>query len=218
MTHEEFAEIMRTAKCKLPLNSLYDYSKAKKYLIVQLIAIQGNEATLASIPFTQYSDMALVYLLMSDKGEAEPMLITNEILHHYGLTAEQLHHDALESASERYPAKIQIMKYDEEGNAVAETPQTPRKGNMFVVSSLLGAGCIFYPGLLDKAADMMDSSYYILPATREHIILLRDKGVSVKSVSRLVKVVNRTEVSPENQLTDSVYYYDRNSHKFMQVS
>ncbi len=73
-----------------------------------------------------------------------------------------------------------------------------------------GAACIRYPNVLKECADRLGSDLYILPSSIHEVILIKDYGIDDADVLRnMVKDVNRTQLAPEEVLSDQVYYYSR---------
>ena len=87
--------------------------------------------------------------------------------------------------------------------------------NMYVLSNnsrYYGAACILYKDLLRKFAESYDADIYILPSSVHEMILLPDRGgEDPVKLAEMVRDVNDTQLSPEEVLSDSVYYYDRKS-------
>lgn len=87
--------------------------------------------------------------------------------------------------------------------------------NMYVLSNnsrYYGAACILYKDLLKKFAESHDADIYILPSSVHEMILLPDRGgEDPVKLAEMVRDVNDTQLSPEEVLSDSVYYYDRKS-------
>ncbi len=87
--------------------------------------------------------------------------------------------------------------------------------NMYVLSNnsrYYGAACILYKDLLRKFAESHDADIYILPSSVHEMILLPDRGgEDPVKLAEMVRDVNDTQLSPEEVLSDSVYYYDRKS-------
>ena len=51
--------------------------------------------------------------------------------------------------------------------------------------------------------------FYILPSSVHEVILLEDTGAgAAPELKKMVLEVNRTQVAPEEVLSDSLYYYD----------
>ena len=70
--------------------------------------------------------------------------------------------------------------------------------------------CILYRGLLERFAEKTGKSLYILPSSIHEVILLPEDCVKkADHLIRMVSEVNRTQLEPEEVLSDAVYYYDR---------
>ncbi len=88
---------------------------------------------------------------------------------------------------------------------------------MYVLSNeqrYYGAACLLYKDVLKKFAQEQGADIYILPSSVHETILLPDRGIeNPDELRRMVREVNDTQLSPEEVLSDSVYYYDRESGK-----
>ena len=61
-----------------------------------------------------------------------------------------------------------------------------------------------------KFAEKKDCNLFILPSSVHEVLLLPDRGKEdSKMLMDMVRKINREEVSEEEILSDSVYYYDR---------
>ena len=84
----------------IDISQIMNYEVMKHSLITQLIPVAGNEDMLANIPHKQIEDLALVYRISVGRDEhgQSTILVKNDMLDRYGITAEQLHDDAMMSA------------------------------------------------------------------------------------------------------------------------
>lgn len=81
-------------------------------------------------------------------------------------------------------------------------------------SSMNGAACILYPNVLKEFAERIGSDLYILPSSIHEVILIKDQGIEdAEGLRNMVKDVNRTQLDPEEILSDQVYYYSRENGK-----
>lgn len=84
---------------------------------------------------------------------------------------------------------------------------------MLILSNIqhfYGASALLYPGLLERLADERACGFFILPSSVHEVILLADSGQEdPKSLSGMVREVNRENVPEEEFLSDHVYYYDK---------
>ena len=86
---------------------------------------------------------------------------------------------------------------------------------MYVVSNenrRRGAAGIFNTELIQKRAEELGCNFYILPSSLHEIILMReDMAPEMEILENMVRDINKTQVLVEDYLSDSIYYYDRNT-------
>ena len=193
---------------------LSDYSKMKGRLTLQLLSSDGNGYKLNEIPHRKVEDMTLVYrfdLGETEKGRAS-ILVTNDMLHHYGIDAEQLHQDALAVTENNRPATLRnmadvLLLGDEEGSSLLWVAS--------VEGGMNGASVIQYPGFLDQAAETLGSDFFVLPSSIHEVLLYKDDGsIGRKDLEEMIRSVNEAEVAPKDRLSDSVYHYDSTERIF----
>lgn len=195
--------------------ALTNYERMKEKLTLQLVPSAKNKDLLADIPHRNIEDMALAYRF--DIGHNErtsySILVTNKMLNAYGISAAQLHDDALEAASHSCPATLRNMN-EVIRNMVGQTDPSP----MWVASienSQNGACVIQYPHFLDDAAETLGGSFYVLPSSIHEVLLLADDtSPSLSELENMVRTINQAEVAPEERLSDNVFHYDCESHIF----
>lgn len=201
---------------------LEDYDRMKDALTVDLVPVAGNEEKLAQIPHKNVEDMALVYRFEEESsvyGSAS-ILVTNEMLTVYDITADQLHEDAMKAAVQNRPAKLHNMNdvmRDMMGDMSGLVPMN-EPSPLWVATvegGQNGAGVIQYPGFLDQAAKALGGDFYVLPSSVHEVLLVADNGsMELGYLEEMVRSVNETEVSPAERLSDNVYHYDSKAHIF----
>ena len=142
---------------------------------------------------------------------------------------EELFKDALKNAQETMPCHIrtmsevlkEFMSYDDTYDDQARKVLEKQSNAMLIMSNhenFYGASCILYDGVLQHLADCNKTSYYILPSSVHEVILLPQELAEYPSeLKNMVKEINRTQVEPEEVLSDEIYFFDRLSGKIMQV-
>lgn len=160
---------------------LADYDRMRDTLTIDLVPVAGNEEKLAQIPHKNVEDMALVYRFEEESsvyGTAS-ILVTNDMLAIYDITADQLHADAMEAAVRNRPAKLQnmddIMREmlgDMSGLFLTDEPSPIWVAT--VDNGQHGAGVIQYPGFLDQAAETLGGDFYVLPSSVHEVLLVSD--------------------------------------------
>ena len=64
--------------------------------------------------------------------------------------------------------------------------------------------------MISGFAEEKGRSLYIIPSSIHELLIYPDFGdVSPAELSGYVKEVNRTQVQPQDRLSDHIYYYDR---------
>lgn len=195
--------------------ALTNYERMKEKLTLQLVPSAKNKNLLTDIPHRNIEDMALAYRF--DMGHNErtsySILVTNKMLNAYGISAAQLHDDALEAASHSCPATLRNMN-EVIHNMARQTDPSP----MWVASienGQNGACVIQYPHFLDDAAETLGGSFYVLPSSIHEVLLLADDtSPSLSELENMVRTINQAEVAPEERLSDNVFHYDCESHIF----
>lgn len=217
-----------------------DYEKVKKRLAVKLINREKNEAMLAEMPHREFLDMAVVFYCLVDSplSGTAAILIKNAHMKNWDVTTEKLYEDALTNAESMLPGTIRTMeellsrmvledevpiwewKREEQEDfpkleGVAEESREPEDIPLLVLTNsrrYLGASCMLYTGLLERFAKRIDKNLYILPSSVHEVILLPEDRVNRSAnLIHMVVEVNRTQLAPEEILSDTVYYYDRKS-------
>lgn len=206
---------------KFNIDEFMVYAKMKDKLAIQVVSVERNAALLKTVPHKNIEDMAVVYrFIIDDIGEGTgTILITNQMLEHYGITAEQLHVDAVENAPKNRPIVIKGMSEVltemmgvEKAEMLGFYPIEPEDERIFVASvpdNVHGAGVLAYPDFMDQAAERVGGDFYILPSSIHELLIVPDTGeMELTDLKNMVQTVNATEVAPEDKLTDSVYHYD----------
>ena len=211
---------------EVDISAISDYDAMKEKLSMEVISKDTNADILQNVPHEDMEDMAVVYRLVldSDSVGRSSILVTNKMLDNYGISAEQLHADAMENAPVVRPAQIKGMSevlYELMGADAAAIgiPQIDPKDEQFFVATVPdktgGAGVLAYPNFMEDAAEKIGGSYYVLPSSLHEVILVPDDGrMTSTELEAMVKEVNATQIPAEDKLTDHVYHYDADEHVF----
>jgi len=164
------------------IGEISDYASMKANLMMELIPQKGNEERLAEVPHQKVEDMALIYRMdMGDSpGGKMTSVVTNQNMLAYGITAEQLHQDAMENAPESHPASLRSMREVMAGMMGMEPdPPMPGEPVMLVATtrdSFMGASVIQYPGFMEQAAEQVGGDFFVLPSSIHEVLIIPDDG------------------------------------------
>lgn len=215
--------IANTVQSQLGLDTewLKDYSQVKDKLYIRVSDAQENSFTLAKSPHKEVDGLAVSCHIAFENGHGieASTPVTNNMLDMYGITADQLYNDALESSQKLLPPNFvslgsmmsRMMGVPEED--FIPTMDEPQLMVMTNDQALHGASALFYPGQMDVVAQQLGGNYFVLPSSIHEVLLLPDDGTMDREVlEAMVQDVNMTAVSPEDMLSDHVYHYDAKDH------
>ena len=178
----------------------------------------GNEEWLKDVPHKKIEDLALIYRLDSVSND-EPfqkttrVTVTNEIVENLGMSDRQFMERADSVIPENDPPVLKNLMDvlgisggdDAASQIIVATNSTSREG----------AGVIHYQGVLDKAAELLQGDFMVLPSSIHEVLLLKDDGrMTVEDLKEMVHSVNNDVVDPLDQLSDQVYHYDSREKVF----
>ena len=200
-----------------------NFAEVSKRLFFKVVNYKKNKKKFEEVPVKRILDLALVPLVMfehSRMGEGT-IMVTNSHLRLWEISKEELWENVAENAASVAPPKIYSLM-DYLNRLTGQDSNIYDICGMYVVTTEggdLGAGAIFYPGLLKEIADEYEDDLYIIPASvHECIVMPVDHVLMEPSYLRMViKEVNITTVSDVDVLSDNLYKYVRDEDRFVIV-
>jgi hypothetical protein len=203
---------------------IQNYEHMKDLLRVQLINKESNGERLSHTPHWDMENTDLTAVLRiylpSPQTDMATILVTDKLVYTWGQEPDALYQQALANTIEQNPPKIDsliniICSLQEESNAWQEIPNfTMEPYEQYVLSNssnYFGASVLLYPEVLKQLSQNTNSNLFILPSSIHELILMRDNGdMDAAELQAMVASVNKTELVPEDILSDEVYYYDKN--------
>ena len=210
----KIADMVSVAPIQVDLKSILNYEDVKDKLFIRVSSAEANKEVLENAPYQLREDLAITYHVAvgKDQDGLSSMFIKNDLLEQYGITAEQLHEDAMKK-------KNILMLTPDEREMLQETLQeSSEMPTFFVVTNtdrIDGAGVIFYPEFMDNMGELLGNDFFILPSSIHQMLILPDDGqVDAEMLRDMVKEVNATQVAPAERLTNDVYHFDTKDHVF----
>lgn len=207
-----------------PVNTgmLMDFVLVQEGLRMKLINYEANKQLLQDVPYIKFLDLAAVFYVLVEENEEGRMtsLVHNEHMIFWKTDKKQLYEIAMRNMKEKQPAILEslncIMKALSEELQIEmpdELMDEPSEMELYVLSNgngMLGAASILYSEELEKLADKFASDLVILPSSIHEVLVAKAKeNVDYRDLNALVQMVNGNEVPQEDQLSNSVYLYDR---------
>ena len=210
---------------KTDIDNLLNYEEMKNKLSIEVISAEANKELLLNIPHDRIEDLAAVYrfVLKSESTGKASILVSNEMMQKMGITHEQLKNDALYNAPIIRPAVIkgmnEVIKELMGKEAYELANGTGNVEESVYVATVpdkdSGAGVLSYQNFMDQAAERVGGDFFILPSSIHEILIVKDNGeMKAELLRNMVQQINRTELMPEDKLSDNVYHYDSKEHIF----
>lgn len=198
----------------LDMDFFEDYGKVKKKLVYRLVNHQKNKKMLEDVPHIPYMDLEMVFYCETyDETLGNiSILIRKKHIDLWGIDTEQLKEDAVENTQRILPAlSMGLQQMIQEEMQISIKNDTEEYAYVLTnLQSRYGAAAMLYPRALEKFAEMKNCNLFILPSSVHEVLLLPDRGEeNLGFLMDMVRTINREEVSEEEILSDSVYYYDR---------
>ena len=186
-------------------------------VILQLGNTEKNQELLKTCPSRPFLDLTIIYKAMIYIGEDKTVgtRVNYQMAEDLGMDEEALYQKKKKNTRRLLPFRMVSLKalLDElrkmEGEALEpEEIKIP----MYVLTNDIrigGAAALLYKEMLDRLAWMLGSDLYILPSSLHEVIAVPAYNRMLDGLKQMVFEINRTEVSPEDWLSDQVYRYNR---------
>ena len=200
-----------------------DFDQAKDRMAMKIINLDKNAEMLQNTPHFQYGDLAAIFQVQVDSNEFGNATITvkDEHMKMWGVTPQMLFEAAKENMEDRQPFRIQSMM-EVMADMMGLDPMDLSEDMappMYVMSNeskINGAAAMIFTDKLQEFAEAHETNLFILPSSIHEILLIPESAeMNVQDLKDMVMQVNATEVSPEEVLSDNVYFYDKDSKQLM---
>lgn len=204
---KEYQEAELFAK-EIPIpdsNRLEDYLEQSFF---KAMNYEKNKSWLQGEPYILLHDIALVpYIDITDDAK---MRITSSYLSQTNIKKEELLKYVLENNARVLKPQFKSMQeiLNELSDQKYEEEESP---SMYVLTGKekkCGASLIADAKLMQRIREQIGEDYYVLPSSiHETLILPQSKAPDPTELKEMVMAVNRSEVEPEDFLSDNVYKY-----------
>lgn len=194
-------------------------------LFFRLVNYEKNRELLEKTPHIKILDMALVYYLLAYEGNevVGSIRMGHAIFRHFGWNEEEMYQEVLANTVRLFPERNTTFSklVEEMADAIIWDVGISsedlagffwQKEFPIVLTNtggVNGAAVIVYPDLLRRIAEKIGYNLFLLPSSVHECLVLPDNGeFSLKELENMVITVNRESVSPEEFLSDHVYYYN----------
>ncbi len=209
------------------------YENIRKNVVYRLVNTESNRDLLEDIPHLEFLDLSIIFrclVTQEDIGSAS-ILIHNVHMKLWDITIQELYQDAVMNTPrlEEYEIKsmTEVMREimtEENSDGSGQDAYMEEFSDsvpLYVLSNknrIEGAGCMLYPDLMKDFSDTIGSSFYIIPSSVHECLLLPPKeDVQGGEIKNMIKEINDTQVSIEERLSYSLYYYDKDEGRIIKL-
>lgn len=209
------------------------YENIRKNVVYRLVNTESNRDLLEDIPHLEFLDLSIIFrctVAQEDIGPAS-ILIHNVHMKLWDITIQELYQDAVMNTPrlEEYEIKsmTEVMREimtEENSDGSGQDAYMEEFSDsvpLYVLSNknrIEGAGCMLYPDLMKDFSDTIGSSFYIIPSSVHECLLLPPKeDVQGGEIKNMIKEINDTQVSIEERLSYSLYYYDKDEGRIIKL-
>lgn len=202
-----------------------EFESAKPYMFAAPCAI-GNKGFMENAPYRMIEEIALIAkidLNPEDMEKSVTIPINNSLMESWGVSVDEILDHAIDNTKEIRPGKMKslasILKDD---YGLDDMLLPPDEGpNIYVYTNEKkndGFAGLFSKGETQEIYEKLGDDFYILPSSRHEALLVPECGnrgyLDAKTYSDMVAEVNRTQVEPEDVISDFAYHYDHAADKF----
>ncbi len=203
----------------LPENFFADYEEVRDRIYCKLINYRQNKEMLTRVPHLRWLDLALVcyYIVKPDILQDASILIKEEHLRSWKISEEKLIQNAWDITVENMkpvfrPLSSVLSEMNVDFVPEEETDGEGTDTGLFILTNEIktfGAVLIADPDRQREIAKIMKGNYYMLPSSvHECLILPGEDAGDEKMLIAMIREINRTQVAPQEVLSDNLYFYD----------
>lgn len=213
---KEVAEIL-TQRIEIS-KAVLNLNNAKENIVFEVVNTEANLELLKKIPHKPFLDLSIIFRWVLDETMRASIVVTYELAEKMGLDVISLY-DLAKNNTKRLmtpnvlPMRTVVAKIL---NVSEEEVKDADAGMWFVGNEkkIYGASSILYQDMLQELAEEKESDLFIIPSSiHELLVLLEADGHTADFISDMVNEVNMTQVEPEERLSNSVYFFSRETGK-----
>lgn len=196
------------------------YQKIRKYLFVKPLNKKAHSLELEDAVHKDVGDIAcVVYMMLSNTNEYFCVKIKNQHLKQWKMTKEAVMEEALKNTCQMTPPFIYTNGKNKSGGSFMDNGAFCLSKSDKVMGVQLctnakenGAVSVFFPGILQRLAQLMESDLYILFTSRNEssIYSVNESNLEdIKDELHIMETDYDNGIWYEDSLSEELYYYSR---------
>ncbi|MDD6207503.1 MAG: DUF5688 family protein [Clostridiales bacterium] len=199
-----------------------NFENVRSHIVCRLVNRSKNSLLIEDCPAISYLDLSILFYYLVDCCDTgiSSIRITNTLASHWSVSTSELLSQALRNMPVYFPFRVEkmsrmIKKMLPESLAADDMIRSMEPHPMYVLTNKIcinGATVLLYKDVLNELSVLLDSDLYLLPSSVHEIIAIPYENPQQQfHLEEMVQEINRTQVSPEEVLSDHVYVFRRNS-------
>lgn len=192
----------------------YSWEQIRSRIRIRLVRLKGNEEFLKNRPYKEVLDMTMIFVAALQKGEEDAAVhISLQHMRAWEIDTEELYRAAMENLEKEEFSLTELGFYLSQMTG-EDLQGGPDLYALTTENRMYGARAMFRKDMLKEVAAKKGSNLFILPSSIHEVLLLPESdGYHAEGLAAMVSTINHDPdiVRSEDVLTDSVYYYDRES-------
>ena len=196
------------------------YQKIRKYLFVKPLNKKAHSLEFEDAVHKDVGDIAcVVYMMLSNTNEYFCVKIKNQHLKQWKMTKEAVMEEALKNTCQMTPPFIYTNGKNKSGGSFMDNGAFCLSKSDKVMGVQLctnakenGAVSVFFPGVLQRLAQLMESDLYILFTSRNEssIYSVNESNLEdIKDELHIMETDYDNGIWYEDSLSEELYYYSR---------
>lgn len=197
------------------LKDITNWESVRGKLFLRLTNYEKNKTDINEKIHVPFLDLAILIYCDWKEWGCNGFYVSGKHLLMWKQDSKNIYQTALENTFRKNNTLVTPLMnlLPEEAVGQIEMGNTITKKEMIVLTNKsisFGAAMLLNTPALKKLADRLGSDLYLLPSSVHEILAVcPDQDINASSLMNMVYEVNNSAVAPEDYLSDSVYYFDR---------
>ena len=202
----------------------------RNQVVYRLVNRERNQSLLEEIPYKPFLDLALIYYVIVENEEMGTggILVRNHFLDYYHIRPSELDEAAARNTPKLFPADFigisdLLREFGEKTGAHSYSEisleEDASATGMYVLTNRtrqFGACYLADKEVLSEIAGKLNSDLFLLPSSvHECMVVSADYWEDPESLADMVREINRTQVSRDEYLADTVYRFCREDRELL---
>ena len=195
----------------------------KEKIVFRIINTQMNLSMLEHVPHRAFHDLSIIYEIVFNQNDMLCAIkVTHEIAEAIGMNEEKLYHCAYLNTRKMFPSVVRSVLDMLRENFIDESATCLSiDKDLWAITNVqdyYGAANMLYEDRLYELAKKLESNLYILPSSVHEVLAIAADIVEPEEMLAAVSYVNTDVIEDEEILSNSVYFYDRNTRQITMVA